>query len=239
MTENIPANVERILEAVAQAASDAGRSPDEIQILAAAKYTDRAGVETLLSSGISLIGENRVQDARKKLGEDESGGQADIHDPFPQCRLHMIGHLQSNKVNHALRLFDTIETVDRESLADALEKRLKPLDRIFPVLVEVKLTGETTKTGCEPSDLPALLDHIRTGCPHLAVQGLMGMGPWDPDAEVARPYYRELRTLFDRHKGSAPDPSVFNTVSMGMSADFHVAVQEGATLVRIGRALFE
>ncbi len=239
MNVNIAENVERIREAVASAAREAGRNPDEIQILAAAKYTDRAGVEEILGAGISLIGENRVQDAGKKLGAKDDGSQKDIHDDFPRCRLHMIGHLQTNKINQALRLFDLIETVDRTHLAEALEKRLAPQNRTLPALAEVKLTGETTKTGCEPDDLPALLDFIWTNCPHVELRGLMGMGPWDPDAEVARPFYRELKSLFDRVLPSAPDSSLFDTISMGMSADFHVAIQEGATLVRIGRALFE
>jgi hypothetical protein len=239
MNASIEANVRRIREAVAKAASDAGRDPDDISILAAAKYTDRAGVEALLNAGIRLIGENRVQDARNKLGESEDGSQRDIHEFFPDCRVHMIGHLQSNKVNHALKIFDMVETVDRVSLADALQKRLGPDNRVFPVLIEVKLTSEDTKTGCAPDDLPSLLNYLHASCPNLQVKGLMGMGPWDPDPEVARPFYRALKSAFDSLKSSAPDPGLFATLSMGMSADFHVAIQEGATLVRIGRALFE
>ncbi len=235
---SISENAESIKKEVAKAATDAGRDPSEIQILAAAKYTDREGVAELLRAGINLIGENRVKDATVKHAADESSGQSDIHDEFPDCRLHMIGHLQTNKINHALRLFDLIETVDRVSLADGLEKRLAQGDRILPVLVEVKLTGEETKTGCPIDELSEFLDHLWSNCPHLAVRGLMGMGPWDPDPEVARPYYRELKELFDTHHPNAPDINEFNTISMGMSADFMVAIQEGATLVRIGRSFF-
>jgi uncharacterized pyridoxal phosphate-containing UPF0001 family protein len=249
-------NVRRIRELVAKAASDAGRDPAQISIMAATKYTDRSGVEELIQAGISLIGENRVQDAIQKLGESgplsqklgelgplsqkpgesEDPARKDIHSVFPECRVHLIGQLQTNKINNALKLFDLIETVDRISLADALEKRL---ERKLPVLVEVKLTGEDTKTGCPIPDLPALLSHLWSNCPHLNVEGFMGMGPWDPDPEVARPYYRELKALFDRLRPPAPDPSSFRTISMGMSADFHVAIQEGASMVRIGRAFFE
>jgi len=231
-------NAQRIQEEVARAALEAGRDPSEVSILAATKYTDRAGVIELLSAGIEFIGENRVQEALAKLGPAPDGKQDDIRDEFPDCRLHMIGHLQTNKVNHALRLFNVIETVDRVSLADALEVRLTSVDGILPVFIEVKLTGEETKAGCSPAELPILLDHLWVHCPRLGVRGLMGMGPWDPNPETARPCYRSLKGLFDENRPHSPNPSLFDTISMGMSADFRVAIQEGATLVRIGRALF-
>jgi len=236
MQDKITENVSRIREAVASATVAAGRQPSEVSILAATKYTDRAGVESLLGAGIELIGENRVQDASRKLCESPDGAQRDIRADFPDCRVHMIGHLQANKINQALRVFDLIETVDSVPLAEAIEKRL---DRILPVLIEVRLTGEKSKSGCSLDELPVLLDCIWTGCPHLAIKGMMGMGPWDPDPEVARPFYRELKGVFDKYRSEAPVPDDFSVVSMGMSADFHVAIQEGATLVRIGRAFFE
>lgn len=238
MKADIAGNVKRIKEEVAKAALDAGRDPSEIRILAATKYTDRSGVEEIIRAGINLIGENRVQDATAKLGATDDGSQPDIHELFPDVKLHMIGHLQSNKVNHALRLFDLVETVDRLSLTKALEKRLKRDDRILPIMVEVKLTGEETKTGCSPGEVESLLEYTWTECPHLQVRGLMGMGPWDPDPEVARPYYNQLKCIFERVSGSAPPQCHFNVLSMGMSADFKVGIQEGSTLVRIGRALF-
>jgi len=230
---SIKDNIERINEQVANACREAGRDPSEVTILAAAKYTDRAGVEEILAAGINLIGENRVQDALAKLGEP------DIHKTFPSAALHFIGHLQKNKINHALSLFDLIETVDRISLADHLEKRLIEPNRILPILVEAKLTDEESKTGCSESDLDDLLTHIWSNCPHLELRGFMGMGPWDPDPEVARPFYRKLKEFFDKLSPSAPDPAIFRTISMGMSADFHIAIQEGATVVRIGRAIFD
>jgi len=233
---DIKKNVDKLWEAVAIAALNAGRNPDEISILAASKYTDRAGVEALIRAGINLIGENRVQDAKEKLTESET--QKDIHDIFPDCKIHFIGHLQTNKVNRALKIFDTVDTVDRTYLADALQKRLETLDRILPVLVEVKLTGEGSKTGCPESFLPELFHHIWSSCANLEVRGVMGMGPWDPTPEVARPYYNKLKKIFDRFRMLSPQPSKFSIISMGMSADFHVAIQEGATLLRIGRALF-
>lgn len=234
----ITENAKRVLKEVEKAAQDAGRDPSTIKILAATKYTDRSGIEELITSGIILIGENRIQAAKEKLLEDESCGQVDIHSAFPEVKTHMIGHLQTNKVNHALRIFDLIETVDRAGLADALEKRLATDDRILPVLIEIKLTGEISKTGCLKGEHPDLMKHIQFECPHLSVRGVMGMGPWDPDPEVARPFYRELKSIFESCREKAPDPDIFKEISMGMSADFHVAIQEGSTVVRIGRALF-
>lgn len=236
MNEKIFENVRKITEKVAEAAIAAGRNPDEINILAASKYTDRSGIETIINAGIKMIGENRVQDAIHKFCSKDDGSQKDIHEVFPECRIHMIGMLQTNKINHALKVFDMIETVDRISLAENLEKRLSS---ILPVLVEVKLTDEETKTGCPESELNNLCEYIWRECPHIALEGFMGMGPWDPDPEVARPFYRKLKSLFEAYRAKAPNPSIFKTVSMGMSADFHIAIEEGATLVRIGRALFE
>jgi len=234
---SIADNTGRIIEKVADACRDAGRDPSEVKILAAAKYTDRAGAAEILSAGIGIIGENRIQDALAKHCADEESGQVDIHEEFPGVNVHYIGHLQKNKINHALKLFDLIETIDTIKLAEALDKRLTERDRVMPVLLEVKLTSEDTKTGCSESDLEDLIGYIGENCPHLEVRGLMGMGPWDPDPETARPFYKKLRENFERIKNSTRSDK-FDTVSMGMSADFHIAIQEGATLVRIGRALF-
>jgi PLP dependent protein len=233
---NIADNAKKIMEHVVSAAVDAGREPSDISVLAATKYTDRAGVETLMNAGIMLIGENRVQDAIAKLTETHE--HPDIHKSFPGCHVHMIGSLQANKINQALKLFDLVETVDRPALAEALEKRIDR-DRVLPVLIEVHLTEEESKTGSPVENLPELIDYVACKCPHLSLRGLMGMGPWDPDPETARPYYRRLHALFDLYRAESSDPENFNILSMGMSADFHVAIQEGATVVRIGRALFE
>ena len=235
---SIADNTERIIEQVAKACRDAGRDPSEVKILAAAKYTDRAGAAEILSSGIGIIGENRIQDALAKHCADEKTGQVDIHEEFPAVKVHYIGHLQKNKINHALKLFDLIETIDTMKLADALEKRPAERDRVMPVLIEVKLTREESKTGCPEPDLEDLIGHIGGNCPHLEVEGLMGMGPWDPEPETSRPFYKKLGEIFARIKNTTQSDK-FDTVSMGMSADFHIAIQEGATVVRIGRAIFE
>lgn len=236
LIDKIEQNVIDIRAKVVRAAADSGRDPESVQIMAATKYTDRAGVEALLRAGITLIGENRVQDALDKLLASEK--QPDIKAEFPNCHVHLIGALQTNKINQALKLFDLIETVDRIPLAEALEKRIDE-DSILPVLIEVHLTEEESKTGVEVEKLPELIDYISCNCPHLHLRGFMGMGPFDPDPEVSRPYYRRLHTLFELYRPSVLDPSIFTILSMGMSADFHIAIQEGATLVRIGRALFE
>ncbi|MFH1676602.1 MAG: YggS family pyridoxal phosphate-dependent enzyme [bacterium] len=239
MTSKIAENAGRIREAVKKAAIDAGRGSYEIRILAATKYTDRSGAEELVRSGITIIGENRVQDAMKKLGASDDGSQPDIHSVHPETEIHMIGHLQKNKVNQALGLFDSLDSLDSIILADALEKRLEARDRILPVLIEVKLTGEETKSGISQNEVPALIEHVFSDCPHISIRGVMGMGPWDPNPETARPFYRELKSIFDSLRKDIDKSCAFDTISMGMSADFQVAIQEGATMVRIGRALFE
>lgn len=237
--KTIADNVARILYEIEEAALGCGRDPSGIRMLAATKYTDRAGAIELIEAGVELLGENRVQDAVVTFGPSSDDAHDSIKDLYPNVHLHMIGHLQKNKINHALRTFDLVETVDRKSLADGIEKRLASDDGVLPVLAEVKLTGEETKTGCRIEELPDLVRYIWTACPHVRLKGLMGMGPWDPDPEVARPYYRRLKELFEQVRPEAPDPSEFDTISMGMSADFKVAIEEGATLLRIGRALFD
>ncbi|HEX9745906.1 MAG TPA: YggS family pyridoxal phosphate-dependent enzyme [bacterium] len=236
MSGKITRNVNRILEMVADAATQAGREPSEVSVLAATKYTDRQGVMEVINAGITIIGENRVQDARGKLGN--RGEADDIRREIPGSEFHMIGHLQSNKANHALKIFDHIDTIDRITIAEALEKRLASDNRILPCTIEIGLTGEESKTGVSRKDLPALFDYVIGDCPHLDLRGFTGMGPLDPDPEAGRPTYRELRKIYEGYMEQVPDRDKFAILSMGMSADYHVAIQEGATLVRIGRALF-
>lgn len=237
MHDKLVENIQKIKKEIETEAENSGRNASEISVMAASKYTDRAGVETLIQNGINIIGENRVQDAVKKLCAHDDG-QIDIHEVFPDIEIHMIGYLQSNKINHALKLFDFIDSIDRISITEALEKRLGISGKILPILIDVHLTDEESKTGVKPNDLGSLVSYIQSNCPHLELRGLMGMGPWDPNPESARPFYKKLKTLFDVTRQQINAPEKFSILSMGMSADFHVAIPEGSTLLRIGRALF-
>lgn len=202
-----------VRERIVLAAQRAGRKPDEIMLLAVTKVFP---VEVLLeaySLGMREFGENYVQEFERKF-------------PFvggcEGARFHLIGHLQSNKAKKASEMFDVIQTVDSAKLAGRLEGPLE-------VMLEVKLSEEESKHGAAPEELERLVEAVR-GTPGLTLTGLMTMPPWSDDAEVARPYFRKLRGLAERF-GVAQ-------LSMGMSHDLEVAIEEGSTMVRVGTALF-
>ena len=211
--------------AIAEAAIAAGRRPEEITLVAVTKTVDRATVDEAYAHGLRHFGENRVQDALAKFATP----------PPPDAALHLIGQLQSNKARPASHLFDLIESVDRPSLIDALEKSGAGMGRPVPVLLQVNIAREPQKAGCTPEDAAALAARIH-GSPHLALRGLMTIAPLVADPEEARPVFAGLRALRDRLADD--DPSLdLGVLSMGMSNDYPVAIAEGATLVRIGRAV--
>lgn len=166
--------------------------------------------------GLRDFGENYVQEFDSKRGELTACQGA---------RYHLIGHLQSNKAKKAAEIFDVIQTVDISKLAQRLDQEQRPLD----VMIEVKLSSEEAKAGADPSDLPKLIESIHA-CSHLRLLGLMTMPPWSDEAEPSRPYFARLRELAEKHG--------LTQLSMGMSHDFEVAIQEGSTIVRVGTALF-
>lgn len=203
-------------ERIAGAAQRAGRKPEEIAMLAVTKVFP---VETLLEAyalGMREFGENYVQEFERKYPRTAGCAGA---------RFHLIGHLQSNKARKAAEMFQVVQTVDSGKLARRLGEAGMPLE----VMIEVKLSEEESKHGAAPEELGALIDAIQA-VPALRLTGLMTMPPWSEDAEVARPYFRRLRALAERH-GLAG-------LSMGMSHDLEVAIEEGATMVRVGTALF-
>lgn len=211
---------------IAAAASRSGRHPSEVTLIGVSKSVDRAAVDSAYAAGLRAFGENRVQDAAAKfappLGSD--------------ARLHLIGQLQSNKAKAAIRLFDVIESVDRLSLVAALEAAASTREVPVSVLLQVNIAREPQKAGCAPEDAAALIESI-LAAPNLALHGLMTIAPLTDDVETVRPVFsglRELRrTLVDRYSELQ-----LPVLSMGMSNDFGVAIEEGATHVRVGRALF-
>jgi pyridoxal phosphate enzyme (YggS family) len=210
---------------VAQAALRAGRSPDEITIVAVSKTFSRASVDDAYALGFRHFGENRVQEIRDKF-----------ETPLPDdADVHLIGPLQTNKVRQALGTVSRIETVDRPRLVNALAKALPSLGRTCSVLVQVNIAGEEQKSGCSPEDAEALVRQIME-VPELACDGLMTMAPYVGDPETIRPVFTGLRELRDQLRESTG--LALPVLSMGMSGDFHVAIEEGSTHVRIGRALF-
>ena len=224
----IKENLERIREEIEKACARAGRKSDEVKILAATKTRTPEEILEAYEAGVRLFGENRVQEAREKIPL--------LKEKMEGARWHMIGHLQTNKVKYAVNLFDWIETLDRKALADELVKRAEKVGRErIPVLVEVKLSPEESKHGCPPEELEELLSYALQ-LPRLEVKGFMTVPPYYEEVELVRPFFMRLREIRDRMEERFGRE--FPELSMGMSHDFTVAVEEGATIVRIGTALF-
>lgn len=195
-------------------------TPSDVKILAATKTRTIAEIQEAIGSGIKLIGENYVQEAEKK---------------YPQLKgnieKHCIGHLQKNKVKRALDVFDVIETVDSLETAKEIEKKAK---KPFPVYIEINIGKEQNKTGVMPEKAEALIEDISKS-KNIKIVGLMAMAPYFDNPEKTRPYFKEMKRLFDKLKKHYPD---IKTLSMGMSGSYKVAVEEGANLIRLGTAIF-
>lgn len=203
-------------ESIANAARRAGRVRSEVTLIAVTKKFPAAVIREAYSLGLRHFGENYVQEF-----ETKHPALADLKD----AEFHLIGHLQSNKTRPASELFQVIETVDSEKLAHRLDQMGRPLE----VMIEVKLSEEQNKSGAAPESLPVLIAVIR-GCGNLRLTGLMTMPPWSEDPETTRPYFRRLSELARQHG--------LPKLSMGMSHDFEAAIEEGATHIRVGTALF-
>lgn len=221
----IAARLHAIRERVAAAARRVGRDPAAIRIIAASKTKGPDVVAEALAAGVTDLGENYVQEAIGKIAAAPAG-----------ARWHCIGHLQRNKAKRAVELFDMVHTVDAAELGRALDRHAAALGKVLPVLLEVNIGGEASKRGVAPAAVGGLLAELGS-CAHLRIDGLMTMPPPGPDAEAARPYFRRLRDLAEQLRPTAPANAPLGELSMGMSEDFEVAIEEGATMVRIGRAL--
>jgi pyridoxal phosphate enzyme (YggS family) len=224
--DQIRRNLEEITRRLDEAARGAGRDPADVRLVAVTKTVGLERLKEAVAAGHTLFGENYVQEAKTKIA---SLG--------PGLTWHFIGHLQSNKAKAAVELFDLIHSVDRASLAQALEQAAARQDKIQHILLQVNLAGEASKSGTAPENAQNLLSEIGK-MPHLRVLGLMTMPPWFDDPERVRPYFRALRELRDRLRGLQLVEGDLPELSMGMTGDFEVAVAEGATLVRIGTAIF-
>ena len=221
---NITANVSRVREQMAAAAARAGRDPASVRLVAVTKTFPPETVQAAYECGLRDFGENRVQEFCQKLPS--------LH--TPGATFHLIGHLQSNKVHPAIA-FDWIQTVDSERLARRLSQAAIQGQKTIPVLIEVKLGEEPNKTGVSETELARLVP-IVAPLEGLKLRGLMTMAPYAEDPETARPYFRQLRQLRDRLQESGF--AQLGELSMGMSHDFQVAIEEGATIVRVGTAIF-
>jgi hypothetical protein len=215
---DIRAGLMRVRERIAAAAERAGRRADDVLLVAVSKTVEAERVKLAIDAGVQALGENRVQEAKAKV--------AVLGHPVP---WHLIGHLQSNKVKDALEIFDVIQSIDRLEIARECERRAAGAGRAIEVFLEVNVANEPTKGGFAPDGIGAALDAV-AGMAHLKVRGLMAIPPIVEKPEDSRPAFRALRALAERHG--------LGDVSMGMSGDFEVAVEEGATVVRVGTAIF-
>ena len=215
---DIGANIDQVRERIARACQRVGRSPEEVTIVAVTKTVESSAIATAFELGIRHFGENRVQEAEAKIGQ--------LSGLKPRPTWHMVGHLQTNKAKVAVEIFDIIHSVDSIRLAEVISRRA---ERTIPILLEANVAGEASKSGFSLAEVEPALEAIAR-LPQLEIRGLMTIAPMVADAEQVRPVFRQLRSL--------RDSLGLKQLSMGMTDDFEVAIEEGATLVRIGRAIF-
>ncbi len=228
-------NIARVQQQIADACRRAGRAPESVMLMAVSKTHSAEAILEAAAAGIRLFGENRVQEFAGKRDALAAAGLFAGSDP---ARFHCIGPLQSNKVNRATEIFDAVDTVDSLRLAQRLDQAAAAQDKTLAVHLEIKTSPEAAKHGIAPdsTDLAALLEQL-PDMRHLRVCGLMTVPPFAANPEEARPYFRRLREL--RNSLAAQYPRVsLKELSMGMSHDFPVAIEEGATVVRVGTAIF-
>jgi pyridoxal phosphate enzyme (YggS family) len=229
--EGIAARLDEVRARVAVCARRAGRAPAEITLVAVSKTHPASLVAEAIRAGATDLGENRVQEAAEKIVELNDGTET-------RARWHLIGHLQSNKARRAVQLFDVIHTVDSVALVERLERLCEEENRAeLRVLAQLSLAGEATKAGAEIAELPAIVERINS-CALVRLAGLMTMPPFSDEAEAARPYFRRLRELRDEWGARGAFAAGAGELSMGMSHDYEVAIEEGATMVRVGTAIF-
>jgi PLP dependent protein len=276
MNSDIASNIARIKQKIAVAAARSGRDPNTIKLMAVTKTVAPERILQAVDSGITLLGENYVQEVKDKIPiirdcmaiekpaslegvqkwsdarrtrtesrgvygntlSDAVGSATQQMSVFQQpLQWHMIGHLQTNKAKYAVKMFDSVQSVDRLELAQELSKRAGAIDRRLKILIEVNVSGEKSKSGVPAAEAIELIRMVAV-LPHLEVEGLMTMAPYSDNPENARPYFRALRQLRNEIARAGIDNINMEELSMGMTDDFETAIEEGATIVRIGRAIF-
>lgn len=227
----VAARIRAVRERIDAATSRSGRKPGSVRLVAVSKTMTAPAVAAAARAGLALFGENRVQEAAQKIPAVTALA------PDRTLAWHLVGHLQSNKAKTAVSLFELIHSVDDADLARRLDRAAQAAGRTQGILLQVNIADETTKSGVAPDALGALVDTVAS-LPHLALRGLMTLPPHDPDPETARRYFAALREQGELAAARIGAESYGGELSMGMTEDFEVAIQEGATLVRVGRAIF-
>ncbi len=223
-------NIAHVRERIDSAARRAGREPQGVTLMAITKTVSPDRIREAYDAGIRVFGENRVQEFAAKRG-----ALGDLLD----ADWHMVGHLQSNKAHAAAELFHAIDSVDSVRLLQRLNSAAKALGKTLPVLIEINIGGEAAKSGTAPEsgELEEMLNFAGQ-CGSIAIRGLMAVPPYDDDPEKSRPYFRQMAVLFERIAARQFAGVSMQTLSMGMSHDFEVAIEEGSTCVRVGTAIF-
>jgi len=222
----IEENIKNLKESIAKAGERAGKNPEEIVLVAVSKTVEPERIREALSHGIKIIGENRVQEAEEKFKK--------IPEKFEK---HLVGHLQTNKAKKAIELFDLIQSVDSLKLAEELSRRAQQKGRVMDVLVEVNTSCEPTKFGLEPDEVTDFMKKVRD-LEGMKVKGLMTVGLFSSDMDEVRPCFKRLKKTFNELKAKDIPGIEMKYLSMGMTQDYEVAIEEGANMVRIGTAVF-
>jgi len=218
MANTIESNLQKVKQKIEKSARKVNRDPKEIKLVAVTKGVEISKILEVIHAGVEIIGESRIQEARLKYGEIKN-----------QVEFHLIGHLQKNKVKEAVKMFNLIHSIDSLALAREIDKRAYQLGKVQNILIEVNVFGEKTKFGLAPSDVEELINEIKS-LANLHLQGLMTITPLVNNLEEIRVYFRILKKLNDKFG--------LKYLSMGMSNDFEVAIEEGSNMLRIGRAIF-
>lgn len=223
----IELNLKQIRAKIEESARKVNRDPQEIRLIAVTKYVSAEQINQALACGITDIAESRVQNALTKLPLIQTG-----------ITKHFIGTLQTNKVKPVIENFDLLHSVDRMSLVEELARQADKLGKRVPFLIQLNISGEATKHGLHPDELPGFIDNL-TQYSNLEPCGLMTMAPLEKDPESVRPVFRKLKELFDKYAQRADILPKWHFLSMGMSQDYQIAIEEGSNMVRIGTAIFK
>ncbi|NLK00650.1 MAG: YggS family pyridoxal phosphate-dependent enzyme [Clostridia bacterium] len=227
MLNEIGVNLAKISRRINEAASKSGRDPQDIKLVAVSKNMDVERIRKAMDAGLSLFGENKVQEFTEKYGKIGN-----------EVEWHFVGNLQRNKVKDVVGKVDLIHSLGRMPLAKEINKRAKQKSTVTNVLLQVNISGEESKSGFSLDDVLPSVHSIVESCPHIAVKGLMTIAPLTEDPETVRPVFAELRKLSEVIEGEGFPSVDMDYLSMGMTNDFRIAVEEGANLLRIGRAIF-
>ena len=224
---SITQNIAEIRSRMAAAAVRSGRKPEDILLIAVTKLHEPDEIEEALAAGITDIAENKVQEIQKKFDQ--------IHSP---ANWHLIGHLQTNKVKYIIDKVVMIHSVDSLKLAQEIDKRAQAAGRTMDVLLQVNAAHEESKFGLDPKDVPQVMEDILRECPNVRIRGLMHIAPYAEDPEEVRPYFREVKELYETLKKVEHPNADFTCLYMGMSHDFETAIEEGANIIRVGTSIF-